>query len=514
VSNYDYVVIGAGSAGCVLAVRLSEDADNRVLLLEAGDRDTKEELLVPQAWPKLLGTEVDWAYETTPQPGTAGLSHPWPQGKVLGGSSSINGMVYLRGHRNDFDNWAAQGGTGWDYEGVLPYFKKMEAVESKDPYYRGTSGPMRPQIAADPNPLSQVFLDAAKELGYPLTDDFNGAMQEGAGWHELTIADGKRQSTAVAYLHPVEDRPNLTVHTNAYACRLTFDGKRCTGVEYERSGSVETATAEAEVIGSAGAVNSPQLLLLSGVGPTDHLREVGVDMVHQLPGVGGNLHSHPLLGLVFEADGEIAPAKANHGEASMLWRSDPSLPGPDMQFVFIHVPFHPPHLQAPPNSYTFGIATIPDSRGWVRLASADPKAAPHINPNFLGEDSDVRRLLFGIENVRELNATSAFSAWGTREVLAGEDVRDEAGLRDFIARGTGSYYHPVGTCKMGVDDDAVVDPELRVHGLEGLRVADASVMPTTVCVNTNAAAIMIGEKAADLVLRSGADRRQGEVKKA
>ncbi|MCA1729849.1 MAG: GMC family oxidoreductase N-terminal domain-containing protein, partial [Actinobacteria bacterium] len=262
------------------------------------------------------------------------------------------------------------------------------------------------------------------------------------------------------------------------------------------------------------AFNSPQLLLLSGVGPTDHLREVGVNMVHELPGVGGNLHSHPLLGLVFEADVEIAPGKANHGEASMLWRSDPSLPGPDMQFVFIHVPFHPPHLQAPPNSYTFGIATIPDGRGWVRLGSADPKAAPLINPNFLGEDSDVRRLLLGIEKVRELNATSAFSAWGTREVLVGEDVRDEAGLRDFIARGTGSYYHPVGTCKMGVDDETVVDPELRVHGLEGLRVADASVMPTTVCVNTNAAAIMIAEKAVDLVMRSGAGRRQGEVEKA
>jgi choline dehydrogenase len=239
-----------------------------------------------------------------------------------------------------------------------------------------------------------------------------------------------------------------------------------------------------------------------------------VDTVHELPGVGGNLHSHPLLGLVFEADEEIAPGKANHGEASMLWRSNPSLSGPDMQFVFIHVPFHPPHLQAPPNSYTFGIATVPYSRGWVRLGSADPKAAPLINPNFLGEDSDVRRLLLGIEKARELNATSAFSVWGTREVLAGEDVRDEAGLRDFIARGTGSYYHPVGTCKMGVDDEAVVDPELRVHGLEGLRVADASVMPTTVCVNTNAAAIMIGEKAADLVLRSGASRRQGEVEKA
>jgi choline dehydrogenase len=512
-SRYDYVVIGAGSAGCPLAARLSENGAE-VLLLEAGGEDTTEELHVPPAWPTHWGTDVDWSYETTPQLGTGNLPHNWPRGKVLGGSSTINAMVYLRGHRNDFDNWAAGGATGWDYEGVLPYFKKLETVEGKDPEYRGTSGPMRPKIAADPNPLSEVFLDAAKELGYPTTDDFNGAVQEGAGWHELTIVDGKRQSTALAYLHPAIDRPNLTVLTRAHALRLTFDGgKRCTGVEYERGGSVETATAEGEVIVCGGTVNSPQLLLLSGVGPADHLREIGVDVVHDLPGVGENLHDHPLLGLVFKADGEIAPGKTNHAETSMLWRSDPSLDGPDMQFMFIHVPFHPPHLQAPPNSYTFGIATIPDSRGWIRLASKDPKAAPLINPNYLGEDSDVRRLLLGIEKARNLNASSAFSEWGTTEVLAGEHVQDEAGLRDFVSRGTGTYYHPVGTCKIGADDGAVVDPDLRVRGIEGLRVADASVMPTVVCVNTNAASIMIGEKAADLVLGTG-PREVGEAQTA
>ncbi|HZD14764.1 MAG TPA: GMC family oxidoreductase N-terminal domain-containing protein, partial [Pseudonocardiaceae bacterium] len=489
----------------VLAARLSEVADNRVLLLEAGGPDTREDLFVPQAWMTLWGTQVDWAYTTVPQPGTGNRAHSWPRGKVLGGSSSINGMVYLRGHRNDFDTWAAHGAKGWDYEGVLPYFKKMETVEGRDPKYRGDSGPLRPRVAADPNPLSAAFLAAAKELGYPATDDFNGAVQEGAGWHELTIAQGRRQSTAVAYLHPAQRRPNLTVRTGALAYRLTFNGKRCTGVEYERGGSVEQVRAEAEVIVCAGAVNSPQLLLLSGVGPAGHLHELGIDVVHDLPGVGENLHDHPGLGLVFQAQRAIPPAKANYAEASMLWRSDPSLPGPNMQFLFMHLPVHPPHMQAPPNSYTLGITTVPDSRGWLRLASADPTTPPLINPHYLAESSDLQRLLLGVRKARELNTAAAFSVWGPREVLPGEHIQDEKGLRDFIAQATGTYFHPVGTCKMGTDNHAVVDPQLRVHGIEGLRVADASVMPTIVSVNTNAATIMIGEKAADLVLHSASD---------
>lgn len=507
VNSYDYVIVGAGSAGSVLAARLSEVAYNRVLLLEAGGPDSREDLRIPSAWPTLWGTEVDWAYTTVPQPGTGNRPQSWPRGKVLGGSSSINAMIFLRGHRNDFDTWAAQGAKGWDYEGVLPYFKKMETVEGRDPNYRGDSGPMRPAVAADPNPLSEAFLAAAEESGYLVTGDFNGAVQEGAGWHELSVADGRRQSAALAYLHPAEHRPTLSVLTGALARRLTFDGKRCTGVEYEQDGTVERARAEAEVIVCGGAVNSPQLLLLSGLGPADHLRETGISVVQNLPGVGENLHDHPMLGLVFEAERTIPPGKANHGEASLLWRSEASLPGPDMQFVFIHVPFHPPYLQSPPNSYTFGIAAVPDSRGWVRLASADPTDPPLINPNYLAEDSDVRRLLLGLRKARELNATAAFAEWGPREMLPGEQVQDEKGLRDYISRGTGGYFHPVGTCKIGTDDYAVVDSELRVLGVEGLRVADASVMPTIVSVNTNAAAIMIGEKAAELVLHSASRQR-------
>ncbi|GIG00173.1 GMC family oxidoreductase [Catellatospora citrea] len=493
--EFDYVIVGAGSAGCVLAARLSEQPDVSVLLLETGPADTRPEIHVPTAWPTLWGTEVDYGYRTVPQSAMGGLEHTWPRGRTLGGSSSINAMVYLRGHRNDFDSWAEGGADGWAYDDVLPYFQRMETVPDGDLRYRGFRGPMMPQRSAAPNPISQVFVDAAAQVGHPVTRDFNGAVQAGVGWHDLSICDGKRQSTAAAYLQQALRRANLTVWTESRATSLFVREGRCTGVLVRRDCELVDVRAAREVIVSSGAVDSPRLLLLSGIGPADELRQAGVTVVHDLPGVGRNLQDHPLTSVVFEATQQIPPGNTNHAETSLLCHSSEAVGGPDMQIMFIHVPFHRSAFDTPANSFTFGVSVVPRSRGTIRLANADPDSSPLIDPNYLSDPSDRLRLAEGVEQARTVAAAPAFDSWRGFELLPGGNMP----VDDYVRTGTGTYFHPAGSCKMGTDEQSVVTPQLRVRGIDNLRVIDASVMPTLVSVNTNAATIMIAEHGAELI---------------
>jgi choline dehydrogenase len=500
----DYVIVGAGSAGCALAARLTEDPDIHVTVLEAGGPDSAEAIFVPPAWPTLWGTEVDWAYETTPQPGSSGQIHQWPRGRVLGGSSSLNGMVYIRGNPRDWDAWAYDGCAGWDHDALLPVMKRMEDVPGGDPAFRGVGGPIEPRPAANPNPISVAFVDAARERGYPVTDDFNGARFEGAGLHDLIIKDGRRTSAAVTYLHPASGRANLDVVTGAHVARVLTAGDRATGVEYVHDGAARRLTVEREVVLCAGAVDSPAILLRSGIGPSDELREAGVDPVIDLPGVGRNLHDHLLMGVLWEARQPIAAPEYNLAESSMFLRSRPEMAVPDLHFMFIHVPFHLPAYTVAPGSWTIGVGLVrPASRGSVRLRSAALEDKPLIDPAYLTQEADVDAMVRGTRLARELASARALDPWRGPEALPGEAVQTDDELEDFVRHAAGTYYHPVGTCRMGVGPDAVVDPSLRVRGVEGLRVADASVMPSIVSANTNTAAMIIGERAADL-LRAGA----------
>jgi len=514
--EYDYIIVGAGSAGCVLASRLTENPGNRVLLLEAGGRDWHPFIHMPAGLAKLIDLErINWAYETEPQPHLHGRRLYWPRGKVLGGSSSINAMCYCRGHRRDYDGWAAGGASGWSFDEVLPYFKWSEDQENGADDFHGAGGPLSVQNLRHTNPLSAVFIEAAGQAGHPLTDDFNGPRQRGFGYYQVTQRDGRRASTAAAFLRPVRERPNLTVSTHSHATRILLEQGRAAALEYRRKGRALTARA-GRIILAAGAINSPQLLMLSGIGPAAALRSIGIEPLHDLPGVGQNLQDHLdictlvhcrekitydqlnefLVGLRY-LFGRKGPGSSNIAEAGgfvVSRQATDDRPDIQMHFVPAFLDDHGRNV-LPGHGMTIHACVLrPESRGELTLASPDPFAQPRLQPNYLDSEYDLRLMLECVRLAREIFAQPAFGPYAGAELYPGVDVQADDAVLDFIRRRAETIYHPVGTCKMGVDGMAVVDPELTVRGLEGLSVVDASVMPTLVSGNTNAPTIMIAEK--------------------
>ena len=517
---YDYVIVGAGSAGCVVANRLTEDPNVSVLLLEAGGSDKKQEVQVPAAFSKLFKTPLDWNYETEPQPHLKDRKLFWPRGKMLGGSSSMNAMMYVRGNRHDYDEWGESGNPGWAFADVLPYFKKAEHYERGGTDYVGGAGPLNVAEQRSANPITRACLEAAVESGLARTDDFNGRTQEGVGLALLTQKNGARYSTATAYLRPALKRPNLTVHTEAQATKVLTDGKRAVGVSYLRGGVPVEERVRREVILCGGAINSPQLLLLSGIGPAAHLKALGIEVVADLPGVGQNLQDHLATGVQFHSKQPVSlasaekltnvanyllfkkgPLTSNVAEGVAFYKSKPELMVPDVELLFAPSFFLEHGFANPPgHGFTIGVVLLhPESKGSISLRTANPTDAPAIQPNYLASENDVQVLIEGLRRARTIAQAKALDAYRGEEFLPGAAVQSDADLAEFLRERSETLYHPVGTCKMGEDPQAVVDPDLRVRGVEGLRVVDASVMPTIISGHTNAPSIMIAEKAADLI---------------
>ncbi len=501
VTEYDYIVVGGGTAGCVVAARLTQDASARVLVLEAGSSERLPAMAVPDAWPQLLGTAADWADVTTGQAEAGPVAYP--RGRALGGSGAINAMAHARGHRAVYDGWAAAGAAGWGFADLLPYFQRSEHAAGRDPALRGTGGPVRvaPAAEAGRHPVARAFAEALAQIGCPVTDDLSGRQQEGVAWVDLAIDGGERVSPADAYLRPVLDRPNLTVEADCLVTRLDTEHGRCTGVSYVRDGAPAQAQASREVILCAGAVGSPQLLMLSGIGPAGPLRALGIDPVANIAEVGENLQDHSIVKASYAAGSPLPRSKYNHGEMYAALGSPLAGKYPDLHLFPILLPVPPGAGYPPPagGHVLVAAAMAPDSRGSVTLASADPQEPPLIDPGFLRDGRDLDRLEAGLLLIRQATATAAFSSAHTTEAWPGAEVRTRAGLRDYIRHTVDSYHHPVGTCRMGPDADAVVDLDLRVRGITGLRVADASVMPAIPNAHPAATVLAIAERAADLI---------------
>ncbi|HVC53838.1 MAG TPA: choline dehydrogenase [Stellaceae bacterium] len=522
----DFVVVGAGSAGCAIAARLSEDPATRVILIEAGGADTNRWIHIPLGFGKTFADpSVNWCFETEPDPGAAGRKVYWPRGKVLGGSSSINGMVYIRGQAEDFDHWRQLGCTGWAFGDVLPYFKRAEDQERGADEFHGAGGPLCVSDVPDRHPICEAFIADAMALGHALNDDFNGATQDGVGYHQTTTRNGKRCSTAVGYLRPAMMRQNLRIVTEALSERITFAGRRATGIAFRRHGEEWVARANREVILCGGAIGSPQLLMLSGIGPQEPLAALGIPVVHALAGVGQNLQDHYSAPIKLKARLPITindvmlsnVKKLQHGlkyylfrngalaqissPAALFVRTRPELASPDVKISVS--PFSADRPQDGLHKWS-GFTMIayqlrPESRGEIRLKTANPADAPAMIPNYLSDETDRRAIVAGLKIARQLLASPHLAPFVASEYLPGPEVQTDDQLLQHARQRGGTVYHPTSTCKMGVDPMAVVSPDLAVHGIGGLRVADASVMPTVISGNTNAATIMIGEKCADLL---------------
>ncbi len=502
--SYDYIIVGAGSAGCVVARRLV-DADASVLLVEAGGRGEASSLTNPSQWVHNIGSRYDWAYRYEPSPHVAGRSIPFGLGKVLGGGGSVNGLIWARGHRADYDGWAAAGNPRWDFCSVLPLFKQSEDWEDGASEFRGAGGPIHIERARDLHPVAAALVDAGRSYGMPYLDDLNVPVPEGVGPMNLNVKGGLRCSPAGAFLRPVLGRENLTVVTEAQAVKLTLSGTRCTGLEILHDGRRHSARASREVILCAGAVHTPRLLLLSGIGPREELAPLGIAPTVDLPGVGRNLQDHPLLGgLCFEAKHPLPPPRHNLAGSVALWKSRPDLPVPDLEFLPVQIPFTSDEIAAryplPPNVFSLVPCLLRvQSRGALRLRTAEPDGPLEIQPNLLAEPADVDALVAGVELGLDLASQPAYRDLIRRWVAPPERLSRD-GMVAFIRRSCLSHNHPVGTCAMGSGREAVVDAELRVRGVEGLRVADASVMPTIPSAPTNAPTVMIGEFASRLLV--------------